>query len=208
MLSLQLRIILVCGLLLGTICSPTVHTPNARPTVDFKHYGSNHNNVVWCPMPPFSTNSTRKWKNIYYAVHCSKPVILSSPQTDSYKEFEQKLCDVHSQHSMPLSFIHDDYKDIIPVEMKQSFRLRHTVWISYGLLLWSIRNLQPKTCRNQALWLEFGVAKAHSTNLTSFAQRHSYKKQLHNGGTPCNNSYLSPIIGFDTFQGTLNVNLC
>lgn len=205
----------LCVAILSILLPPSLSVPSTSsvPKNQHQHHqrhdSNDHNNVIWCPMPTLAKNNTLLWKDINNTVHCPYPVILTSPRIDSYAVFKQKICTVHTQHSMLLRAIYKEHKHILPADA----HFNSPMWVGYGLLLWSIRHLRPKLF--DALWLEFGVASTASTNLTAHAQRYNcgevLQQQQQGEGegegskegfvTSCETPPLAPIIGFDSFQG-------
>lgn len=145
--------------------------------------------IVWCDPP----DSEKAALTLNSTVHCEHMKVLSSPRDDSIKKMAEKLCHASLHRSVLLS---PSYA-VVPRHKKKLYG--RPAMISYRLLLWSILNLKPDINKDTSLWLEFGVAKAISTNLTSYAQHALCLEQR--SIDDCKPSQLPTIYGFDTFEG-------
>ena len=156
-----------------------------------------HSHIIWCKMPQFHHSLDHLWKAVNNTVHCRHPAILATPRVDSYETFESKLCSVLRKNSMPVHVSRHLFST------NKTAHYRPPAWSSYSLLMWSIKFLRPNIWKDEALWLEFGVASGRSVNMTSIGQRYlcEHPIKLRGNTTACDASQLATIVGFDSFKG-------
>jgi hypothetical protein len=139
------------------------------PSSKERHKGG----VYWCETPE---NFSKVNGSI--GIECDHMTLLTSSR-DSFTEFKQKLLNVMLNRSALL----DSTKIQKSFQRNHDYPLPSKVDLYYYVpLLWALQKLSPNQ-RN--LWLEFGVFKGYSSNITS-----AYKSIK-----------TSPLYGFDSFIG-------
>jgi hypothetical protein len=135
------------------------------------------NAIYMCP-PPYQLQDSSTYNT------CASPLVLST-FAESYSTFEQKLCSFALEHSLflpPHPVENDMGRECIP----------------YRNLAWALDKLNPSVGENE-LWLEFGVNRGWSANITSMMLGHLASKADHAAGNAAIKQ--QQVYGFDTFTG-------
>ena len=169
--------LLILLLVISVLCDSNSRTIDSEhvSVASLKHNKKTTGGVLWCETPAgFSKASSSN------GIMCDSMALLSSGR-ETFSTFEKKLCDVMANRSASI-----DKYDVRDFYRAINWVPKYTQMTSYALLNWVLRHEQIYSQQQKGLWLEFGVFKGFSVNMTSIIKK---------------DSNVSPVYGFDFFEG-------